>query len=60
MSFEVYRRLTIKGWRFFWRLRAKNGRIIAVGGESFHNQGDVFAIIDRMIKGMDVADIKEI
>lgn len=60
MTFEIYHRLTIRGWRFFWRLRAANHRIIAVGGEGFHNKGDVLAIIDRMINEMDAAQIEEI
>lgn len=60
MTFEVYQRLTLKGWRYFWRLRAKNGRIIAVGGEGFHNRGDVHAIIDRMMNELDSAEIKEV
>lgn len=46
MQFEMYRDNVGQGlmaaaigqWR--WRLRASNGRIIANGGESFHNEAD--------------------
>jgi len=60
MTFEIYHRLTWKGWRFFWRLRAKNNRIIAIGGEGFHNRGDVYAVIQTMINDLDAAQIEEI
>jgi uncharacterized protein YegP (UPF0339 family) len=60
MTFEIYHRLTMCGWRFFWRLRAANHRIIAVGGEGFHNKGDVYAIIQKMVNELDAAQIEEI
>lgn len=31
MRFEIYHRLTMRGFRFFWRLRAANHEIIAQG-----------------------------
>lgn len=31
MRFEIYRRLTVRGWKFFWRLRAANHEIVAHG-----------------------------
>lgn len=58
MTFEVYRRLTVSGWRWFWRLRARNHRIVAVGGESFHNKSDVLATIDRMVNEVSGAQVK--
>lgn len=57
MTFEVYSRLTWKGRQFYWRLRAKNNRIVANGGEGFHNKGDVLRIIDK-IAAVDTAQIK--
>jgi uncharacterized protein YegP (UPF0339 family) len=40
MTFEFYRRVTIRGRRWFWRARARNGRIIAIGGEGYVNLRD--------------------
>jgi hypothetical protein len=37
MKIEIYRRLTIRGHRWFWRVRASNNRIVAIGGEGYHN-----------------------
>lgn len=59
MTFQVYRRLTITGRQWFWRLRAANNRIIAIGGEAYRNKADVYAMIDK-IAGMDAAIVKEI
>lgn len=58
MTFEIYRSLTVSGWRWFWRLKARNHRVIAVGGEGFHNQADVRAIIERMTNEISGAEIK--
>lgn len=60
MTFEVYHRLTLRGWRWYWRLRAANHRIVAVGGESFHNKADVLAIIDKLMNGLSSAEIEVI
>ena len=57
MTFEVYRRLTWRGTQWFWRLKARNNRIVANGGEGFHNKGDVLKIIDK-IAAIDTAQIK--
>lgn len=45
MTFEFYRTLTIRGRRWFWRARARNGRIIAVGGEGYANLKDAQATV---------------
>lgn len=45
MRIEVYRRVTIYGRRWFWRIVAKNGKKIATGGEGFHNRLDVLATL---------------
>ncbi len=31
MRFQLYRRATLRGMKWFWRLRAKNGEIVAQG-----------------------------
>ncbi len=40
MKIEIYRRLTLRGKRWFFRVRARNGEIIAVS-EGYHNLADV-------------------
>lgn len=42
MKFEVYK-TRHKQWR--WRLRAKNGKIIANAGESYRRRVDCYAAI---------------
>jgi uncharacterized protein YegP (UPF0339 family) len=37
---------TIKEWR--WRLKAKNGQIIATSGEGYKNHSDCRAMIDKI------------
>ena len=63
MIFELYRSrwglLLRNQWR--WRLKAKNGQIIAHGGESYHNRRDALHAIELIraeaayapIKGVD-------
>ena len=29
MKFEVFRRLTMRGWKWYFRLRARNGKTVA-------------------------------
>lgn len=60
MTFEIFSRMTWRGKQFFWRLKARNHRIIAVGGEGFHNKRDVERIIDKMVNELSGAQVKEI
>lgn len=50
MQYELYRHKTgafINQWG--WRLRAANGRIIAVGGESYHNRVDCIDTVNSVM-----------
>lgn len=58
MRFEIYRRWTIGGRRWFWRLKAANNRTIAVGGEGFHNLADVEAIAAEIQRNSPIADVE--
>lgn len=58
MTFEIYRRITLRGRQWFWRLKSRNHRVIAVGGEGFNNLSDVKQIINRMINDVGVAEVK--
>lgn len=60
MTFEVFSRMTWRGKQWFWRLKARNNRTIAVGGESFHNKGDVLKIINKMANELSGAEVKVI
>ena len=48
MQIELYLRLTIRGRRWFWRVRAANNKIVATGGEGFHNFMDAVEIADKV------------
>lgn len=49
MKYEIYRQLTLRGRRWAWRLKARNGEIIA-HGESYHNKADMLDAID-LVRG---------
>lgn len=45
--------------RWAWRLKADNGRIIAVdGSQGYENESDARAIVDRILRG-DFSDAKK-
>jgi uncharacterized protein YegP (UPF0339 family) len=46
MRFELYRTRARQPWR--WRLRAKNGKVIACSGEAYFNRGDALSCIRRI------------
>lgn len=48
MRRELYRRLTIRGWRWFWRVKAGNNRIVATGHQGFHNFMDALEMSDSV------------
>lgn len=46
MQYELYRHKTgafINQWG--WRLKAANGKIVAIGGESYHNRTDCISAV---------------
>lgn len=58
MTFEIFRRMTFRGRRFFWHLRARNQEIVCSGQSSgFANKGDVLRVIDKIAK-LEKAEIK--
>jgi len=47
--FQIYRRLTLKGYRYFWRLRStKNGQVLATGGEGYSRRIDCTEAVGRI------------
>jgi uncharacterized protein YegP (UPF0339 family) len=62
MIFEVYpaRRGLLQRKQWAWRLKAGNGRIIAVGGETFNNRRDCLASVQRIRDDAPSAPIKGI
>ncbi len=44
MRFEYYE----SGGMWFWRLRARNGKIVADGGESYFNESSVLRALRRL------------
>lgn len=58
MTFEVFRRTTWRGRRWFWRLRARNHEIVCSGeSNGYRNKADVVSIINK-IAAIDAAEIK--
>jgi uncharacterized protein YegP (UPF0339 family) len=58
VTFEIFRRVTWRGKRWFWHLRARNHEIVCSGQSSgYANKGDVLKIIDK-IAAVDTAEIK--
>lgn len=56
MKFQLYKD---KADEYRWRLRARNGRIIATSGEGYQNKNDAVAAID-LVKGCKDAIIEEV
>lgn len=57
MKFEVFQGKTQKGHKkndnnWYWRLRAKNGRIVAIGGEPFKHQSNCYRACKALINGI--------
>lgn len=58
MTFEVFRRMTFRGRRWFWHLKAKNHEIVCSGQSSgYANKGDVLKILDK-IAALPAAEVK--
>ena len=57
MRFTLRRRLTIRGYRWSWRLKAGNGEIIA-HGESYSRRIDAVRAIE-LVQGSGIAVIDE-
>lgn len=56
LVFEIRSRWFKRQW--WWRLKAKNGEIIAVGSESYWNRGDCLAAIELVREGAGGAIIR--
>ena len=56
LPFEIYTDAK-KQWR--WRLKAKNGQIIAVSGEGYFNRADCIHAIE-LVKSSSTAPVKEL
>lgn len=51
VEFEVYRQdsLIVGGGSWRWRARAKNGRIVADGGEGYSSKSAAVKAVERLI-----------
>ena len=57
MKIEAYRRLTLSGWRWYWRARARNGRIVADGAEGYRNRIDLIRSISLIQRELALAEL---
>ena len=61
MKFEYFRRLTLRGRRWFFRLRATNGQIVAQGDPSgYHNRIDCVKSIQSIMARAGDAEVIEV
>lgn len=60
MKFVIYRRLTLTGWQWYWRLRARNGRTIAWSGEGYRNRVDCADIVQEIRRNAAYAHVESI
>lgn len=58
MKFQVYSRRGIFGRQWYWRLRAGNNRVIAVGGEGFHNKADAIRATELLLEVPKMVEIE--
>lgn len=58
MKVEIFRRLGMRGRLWFFRVRARNGRIIAQS-EGYRNRGDALQTINLLKAGLPYAGIEE-
>lgn len=59
MRFEVFQRRTLRGLRWFFRLRADNGQVVAQS-EGYHNYQDMIDTIYSMRNKARTAEIKRV
>ena len=56
--FEVYEGHYTHSW--YWRIRARNGRIVADGAEAYASAGNCHAAIKRLKKNLGMLDSVEV
>lgn len=57
MTFRLFRRITFFGPRWYWRLVARNGQIVAQS-EGYRNEGDARATIQSIRKNAAYARVQ--
>lgn len=61
MKFEYYRRLTLRGRRWFFRIIARNGKIVGQGDPTgYHNRIDCMGGIQAIMGGAQDAEVLEV
>jgi uncharacterized protein YegP (UPF0339 family) len=60
MKIVVFRKLTLKGWRYFWKALASNNRSVAVGGEGYHNRLDALDAIALIKRDFPAANVETV
>lgn len=48
MKLELYERNSLMEVNWYWRLRARNGRIVADSGEGYHNRRDMVRMLRKI------------
>ncbi len=59
MKIEIYRRLTLRGKRYFFRMIARNGEIVAQGHTSgYHNLKDIHDTVGKIMSQVSFAKVE--
>ncbi len=59
MKFQVYSRIGLRGRRWYWRLRAANGEIIAQG-EAYANKTDAIYAVRLVMSTRSATPLEEL
>lgn len=60
MRFQIYTRLTLRGRRYFWRLKAGNGEIVAQGHTRGYSRRIDAEYAVELVQGSAIAAIEEV
>ncbi|MBT9158773.1 MAG: hypothetical protein DDT26_00020 [Dehalococcoidia bacterium] len=56
MRFEMFRRFTLRGYRWYFRLRATNGQIVAQS-EGYSRRTDALSTVESIRAGVKMAPV---
>lgn len=60
MKIVMSRRLTVRGWRYFWKAVARNHKSVAIGGEGYQNRLDALDAITLVKRDFPAANVETV
>jgi uncharacterized protein YegP (UPF0339 family) len=58
VKIQVYRRITLRGWRWFWRFVHSNGNVMADGSEAYNARGGAIIGLSTVSRELPHAEIQ--